>query len=177
MALIEQLPGVSLVVTNAVITADTDPATSVSPIPTIPVSTDQVSCTAGPQTTSHTSLIRRTDGLEVPVVQGQDPSRPQQENEFNVPWELRAISQPKTENPQPTLDQLNYVYLSPAGEGTWVYMIDSGVDRNHDVRMLPSTWNYHQDVPPSPRFFSFILDLASCHYRSRYFSDHSDFLL
>ena len=135
-AVIGRLPGVSLIVTNAMITMDTDPATSVSSIFAISVSTDQVTCSANPQTASNTPLIRRITNSEQSEVQGQDPASSQQQNEFEVPWELRAISQPKTENPLPPLDQLNYVYLTPAGEGTWVYMIDTGVDRNHHVRIL-----------------------------------------
>ena len=56
-------------------------------------------------------------------------------NGDNVPPELRAISQPYSNNPDdlPDLSTLNYAYRPEAGEGTWVYVIDSGVNKDHEV--------------------------------------------
>ena len=56
-------------------------------------------------------------------------------NEDEVPLELRAISQPYSNNLSdlPPLSTLVYAYRAEAGEGTWVYVIDSGVKRGHQV--------------------------------------------
>ena len=56
-------------------------------------------------------------------------------NGANVPLELRAISQPYSNNPNdlPDLSTLDYAYRPEAGQGTWVYVIDSGVNKDHQV--------------------------------------------
>ncbi len=64
----------------------------------------------------------------------QRRSNPPATDGSDVPYELRAISQPGIfDAPLPALSELDYVYRQEAGEGTWVYVVDSGVWADHDV--------------------------------------------
>lgn len=89
------------------------------------------------------AAISATPDFKPPITCSTDAARAG----LDVPIELRSIAQPQGVNPAGAGGLLNYVYRPPAGEGTWVYMIDSGVNRNHPVRIrsivllhiLPST--------------------------------------
>ncbi|KAK4697548.1 hypothetical protein P7C71_g545, partial [Lecanoromycetidae sp. Uapishka_2] len=48
----------------------------------------------------------------------------------DVPYELRAVSQPNT-NPLPDFSELDYIYRIQGGRDTWGYVIDSGLRASH----------------------------------------------
>lgn len=70
------------------------------------------------------------------AIDAQERDRPPRWDGLDVPYELRAISQPVPTAGQPLVDfsELDYVYRTEAGYGTWVYVIDSGVWTSHEVR-------------------------------------------
>lgn len=72
----------------------------------------------------------------------QERHNPPRDDGLDVPYELRAISQPVPAAGQPLADfsELDYVMRTEAGYGTWVYVIDSGVWTSHDVRETDSTF-------------------------------------
>lgn len=130
---IGKLPGVSAVFPDRVVSKRA-PSTSVAAISATPDFKPPITCSTDAARAEETPIVQwlsfplRRDGLDVPI-------------------ELRSIAQPQGVNPAGVGGLLNYVYRPPAGEGTWVYMIDSGVNRNHPVRIrsivllhiLPST--------------------------------------
>lgn len=139
---IQRQPGVSLVMTNAVYSEVPEPSLSASEVtatgtPNFPISTPLRTGVpqarrdvSHPKDLAHTeisrSLSRRNDMLV--KIQLRRPG-----HWLDVPFELRAVSQPRDFTLQPALADLDYIYLSPAGQDTWVYVADSGLNRNHQV--------------------------------------------
>ena len=139
---IGKLPGVSLIMTNAAITPDANPmpstASSVVTVPSTLAALPPVTCSQVAQSSQAAGVRRRIPDPTEPErleVQGQVAGA---DNRFFVPWELRVIAQTANAHPLPAIEPLNYVFRASAGRGTWVYMIDSGVDRNHPVGTLRS---------------------------------------
>ena len=60
----------------------------------------------------------------------QERAVPPRTDGLDVPYELRAVSQPNI-NPLPDLDALDYVYRVAGGQNTWAYVIDSGLLASH----------------------------------------------
>lgn len=48
----------------------------------------------------------------------------------NAPWSLASLSQPSSS--EAPSKQQSYIYDETAGEGTWAYVLDTGIDLNHD---------------------------------------------
>ncbi|KAK4693239.1 hypothetical protein P7C71_g4123, partial [Lecanoromycetidae sp. Uapishka_2] len=79
------------------------------------------------------TLSKRDNSVAIAVQERQkNPNtRRYYKNGEDVPYELRAISQPN-KRPLPTFAELDYAYRVEAGQGTWAYVIDSGINKFHD---------------------------------------------
>lgn len=138
---IQQLPGVSLVVSNDIVTQDVEPLASApftgSPAYKTPfsaieetVACNSVSPASSAALTPRRSRLERRDGIPIEV---QARANPPRTDGGDVPYELRAIVQKEGLRPMPILQDLDYVYGPSAGAGTWVYVVDGGIDDQHPV--------------------------------------------
>ena len=88
-----------------------------------------------------TRLARRNNGI---IRQGKIKN-PNTDEWIDAPFELKALvmtNDPSTGRINPDLNEFDYVYRSEAGSGTWVYLVESGIDEDHPVSLLL----YPQDV-------------------------------
>ena len=62
----------------------------------------------------------------------QDREDPPRTDGMDVPYELRAVSQPNV-NPLPELEELDYAWRSDFADDTWAYVVDTGIYGGHRV--------------------------------------------